>query len=112
VQQWKGPLCLNVTSYPAADQQRPRGHRTASMCTDARALAGVQFGCQTIDTALVARIERLTGRPAHPFLKRGIFFAHRPVLLLLLLPGVSIACCLAVVVSAAEYRAWLSVCLW
>ncbi|KAI3424193.1 hypothetical protein D9Q98_009549 [Chlorella vulgaris] len=36
-----------------------------------------QFGCQTIDTALVARIERLTGRPAHPFLKRGIFFAHR-----------------------------------
>jgi hypothetical protein len=25
----------------------------------------------------VARIERLTGRPAHPFLKRGVFFAHR-----------------------------------
>ena len=23
------------------------------------------------------RIERLTGRPAHPFLKRGIIFAHR-----------------------------------
>jgi tryptophanyl-tRNA synthetase len=22
-------------------------------------------------------VERLTGRPAHPFLKRGIFFAHR-----------------------------------
>lgn len=23
------------------------------------------------------RVEKLTGRPAHPFLKRGIFFAHR-----------------------------------
>lgn len=36
-----------------------------------------QFGCQTIEPELVERIERLTGRPAHPFLKRGIFFAHR-----------------------------------
>lgn len=36
-----------------------------------------QFGCQWIDEALVARIEKATGRPAHPFLKRGIFFAHR-----------------------------------
>jgi hypothetical protein len=36
-----------------------------------------QFGCQAIDEALVQRIERLTGRPAHPFLKRGVFFAHR-----------------------------------
>lgn len=36
-----------------------------------------QFGCQKIDEALVARIERVTGMPAHPFLKRGIFFAHR-----------------------------------
>ncbi|EFN53541.1 hypothetical protein CHLNCDRAFT_25698 [Chlorella variabilis] len=36
-----------------------------------------QFGCQSIDASLVERIERLTGRPAHPFLKRGIFFAHR-----------------------------------
>jgi tryptophanyl-tRNA synthetase len=26
---------------------------------------------------LVCRIERLTGRTAHPFLKRGIIFAHR-----------------------------------
>jgi len=23
------------------------------------------------------RIEKVTGKPAHPFLKRGIFFAHR-----------------------------------
>lgn len=26
---------------------------------------------------LLCRIEKLTGKPAHPFLKRGIFFAHR-----------------------------------
>jgi len=39
-----------------------------------------QFGCQNIDPALIERIERLTGIPAHPFLKRGIFFAHRYVL--------------------------------
>lgn len=36
-----------------------------------------QFGCQTIGQDLVQRIERLTGMPAHPFLKRGVFFAHR-----------------------------------
>eukprot|EP00887_Chlorella_sp_A99_P007053 scaffold2.g7053.t1 len=35
------------------------------------------FGCQTIDKELVERVERLTGKPAHPFLRRGIFFAHR-----------------------------------
>lgn len=37
----------------------------------------MQFGCAKLDPALIARIERLTKRPAHPFLKRGIFFAHR-----------------------------------
>ena len=35
------------------------------------------FGCQKLTDAMVARVERLTQRPAHPFLKRGIFFAHR-----------------------------------
>jgi tryptophanyl-tRNA synthetase len=38
-----------------------------------------QFGCSPIDAALVARVEALTGRRAHPFLRRGIFFAHRCV---------------------------------
>jgi tryptophanyl-tRNA synthetase len=50
----------------------------------------VQFGCQRLDTALVERVERLTGRPAHPFLRRGVFFAHRsgpsPISLLFLKP--------------------------
>ena len=36
-----------------------------------------QFGCQWIKEDLISRVERLTGRAAHPFLKRGIFFAHR-----------------------------------
>lgn len=35
------------------------------------------FGVSLLTQDLVARVERLTGRPAHPFLKRGIFFAHR-----------------------------------
>ena len=35
------------------------------------------FGCSTIDASLIARVERLTGRRAHRFLRRGIFFSHR-----------------------------------
>eukprot|EP00871_Galdieria_phlegrea_P001847 jgi/Galph1/2663/GphlegSOOS_G1339.1 len=35
------------------------------------------FGSQKIDPSLIERIEKLTNRPAHPFLKRGIFFSHR-----------------------------------
>ncbi|OEL24871.1 Tryptophan--tRNA ligase, cytoplasmic [Dichanthelium oligosanthes] len=36
-----------------------------------------QFGCQRIDAALVDRVARLTDRPPHCFLRRGLFFAHR-----------------------------------
>jgi len=36
-----------------------------------------KFGCQRLDRTLVDRVERLTGRPAHVFLRRGVFFAHR-----------------------------------
>ncbi|KAL2941201.1 Tryptophan--tRNA ligase cytoplasmic [Bienertia sinuspersici] len=36
-----------------------------------------KFGCQRIDSSLIDRFERLTGRPAHVFLRRGVFFAHR-----------------------------------
>jgi len=36
-----------------------------------------QFGCQKIDPALLERMERLTGKPVHRFLRRGIFFSHR-----------------------------------
>lgn len=33
--------------------------------------------CSLAPSPLLPRMERLTGRPAHPFLKRGIIFAHR-----------------------------------
>lgn len=36
-----------------------------------------RFGSQPIPQSLVERVERLTKRPAHPFLKRGFFFSHR-----------------------------------
>lgn len=35
-----------------------------------------QFGVSKIDKALLARVEKLCGE-VHPFLRRGIFFAHR-----------------------------------
>ncbi|KAJ3220096.1 tryptophan--tRNA ligase [Dinochytrium kinnereticum] len=48
------------------------------------ALAGIdydrlieQFGTRRIDEALLARLEKLTGVKAHPFLRRGLFFSHR-----------------------------------
>ena len=45
--------------------------------------AGAQFGCAEVDDELVRRVERLTGVPAHPFLKRKVFYAHRDLAQLL-----------------------------
>lgn len=36
-----------------------------------------QFGTRLIDDSLLKRFEKLTGRPCHPFLRRGLFFSHR-----------------------------------
>lgn len=36
-----------------------------------------KFGCQRLDQTLIDRVHRLTGRPPHVFLRRGVFFAHR-----------------------------------
>ncbi|EFC49661.1 tryptophanyl-tRNA synthetase [Naegleria gruberi] len=36
-----------------------------------------QFGSQAISEDLLERIERVTKKPVHHFLKRGIFFSHR-----------------------------------
>lgn len=36
-----------------------------------------RFGCERIKPELIERIEKVTGKPAHPLLKRGIFFSHR-----------------------------------
>lgn len=35
------------------------------------------FGCEVITDELLARVEKLTGKPPHPWLKRGLFFSHR-----------------------------------
>lgn len=32
---------------------------------------------------MVERLERVTGQPAHPLLKRGIFFSHRDLKMIL-----------------------------
>ncbi|XP_077296733.1 tryptophanyl-tRNA synthetase [Arctopsyche grandis] len=36
-----------------------------------------RFGCSKVDDELIARFEKVTGKPAHHLLKRGIFFSHR-----------------------------------
>lgn len=35
------------------------------------------FGCTPIDEALLQRMERVSGKPVHPWLRRGLFFSHR-----------------------------------
>jgi len=37
----------------------------------------VEFGSSKIDDALLKRMERLTKKPLHPWLTRGLFFSHR-----------------------------------
>ena len=39
----------------------------------------VEFGCKRITSEQIERLERLTGRRAHPLIRRGIFFSHRCV---------------------------------
>jgi tryptophanyl-tRNA synthetase len=36
-----------------------------------------RFGSSRIDQTLIERIEKITGKPVHHLLKRGIFFSHR-----------------------------------
>lgn len=36
-----------------------------------------EFGCERISPELIARVERVTGKRAHRFLRRGLFFSHR-----------------------------------
>jgi tryptophanyl-tRNA synthetase len=36
-----------------------------------------QFGSQQITPELISRLEAVTGKPAHPWLRRKIFFSHR-----------------------------------
>lgn len=36
-----------------------------------------RFGSSKIDEALIEKFEKVTGKPAHHFIRRGIFFSHR-----------------------------------
>ncbi|KAF4528967.1 hypothetical protein B566_EDAN011272 [Ephemera danica] len=36
-----------------------------------------RFGSSKIDAELIAKLERLSGKPAHHLLRRGMFFSHR-----------------------------------
>merc|ERR1719183_1712775 len=42
-----------------------------------------EFGCSRIDEALIERFERITSRPAHLLLRRGMFYTHRDLSVLL-----------------------------
>lgn len=42
-----------------------------------------QFGSQPLTPEIIERMERLTGKKAHRFLRRGIFFSHRDMVQLL-----------------------------
>lgn len=35
------------------------------------------FGAQQIDQKLLDRMEQVTGKPLHPFLRRGVYYSHR-----------------------------------
>jgi tryptophanyl-tRNA synthetase len=37
----------------------------------------VQFGSKKLDISIIDRIARLTGKPVHPLIRRGVFFSHR-----------------------------------
>lgn len=46
-----------------------------SVCTKDKLIE--TFGCQPITPEQIERIEKLTGKRAHRFLRRGLFFSHR-----------------------------------
>lgn len=36
-----------------------------------------RFGSTKVDDAIIQRIEQVTGKPVHHFIRRSIFFSHR-----------------------------------
>uniref|UniRef100_A0AC35EUX7 Tryptophan--tRNA ligase n=1 Tax=Panagrolaimus sp. PS1159 TaxID=55785 RepID=A0AC35EUX7_9BILA len=37
----------------------------------------IRFGCKKLENDLIQRFEKLIGKPLHPMIRRGLFFAHR-----------------------------------
>jgi tryptophanyl-tRNA synthetase len=42
-----------------------------------------RFGSSKVDSVLIERFEKVTGKPAHHLLKRGVFFSHREMHMIL-----------------------------
>eukprot|EP00184_Porphyridium_aerugineum_P004173 CAMPEP_0184697516 /NCGR_PEP_ID=MMETSP0313-20130426/4461_1 /TAXON_ID=2792 /ORGANISM="Porphyridium aerugineum, Strain SAG 1380-2" /LENGTH=424 /DNA_ID=CAMNT_0027156325 /DNA_START=47 /DNA_END=1321 /DNA_ORIENTATION=+ len=86
---------MNISGNPPGQEPQQDGHQqpqepaTAEQAGDATVtpweVKGLvdydklvrDFGSQKITPELVARFEKITGQRAHPFLRRGIFFSHR-----------------------------------
>lgn len=74
----------------AEDDTKAEGQTVTPWAVEADTDAGIDydklsrdFGSSLIDDALIARMEKLTGRKAHPWLRRGLFFSHRDLSLIL-----------------------------
>jgi tryptophanyl-tRNA synthetase len=44
-----------------------------------------RFGSAKIDNEVIAKLEQVSGKPVHHFIRRGIFFSHRDLFTLLTL---------------------------
>ncbi|KNE58082.1 tryptophan-tRNA ligase [Allomyces macrogynus ATCC 38327] len=78
-----------ATNAPAAAEQQVDPWNVQGAIVDGKAQAInydkliEQFGTRAIDQALLDRFERVTGHKPHRFLRRGIFFSHRELDLIL-----------------------------
>jgi tryptophanyl-tRNA synthetase len=73
-----------MASDAAQSQPQPREQQQIDPWTVRGGADGIDydkivrdFGSSLISAELIARVERLTGQPAHPLLSRGTFFSHR-----------------------------------
>lgn len=72
-----GVRCLCVRALTAKTKNKYRAkHTQADGEVDYEKLVK-SFGSSLITEDVVARVERVTGRRAHRFLRRGLFFSHR-----------------------------------
>lgn len=88
-----GQDCENAESKAAGKSDEKETSQIAQQVVDPWTVASdgaidydklvQQFGSQRLDQELVDRMERITGKKAHRFLRRGIFFSHRDLNMIL-----------------------------
>eukprot|EP00475_Leptophrys_vorax_P029375 TRINITY_DN4308_c0_g1_i1.p1 TRINITY_DN4308_c0_g1~~TRINITY_DN4308_c0_g1_i1.p1 ORF type:complete len:400 (-),score=129.55 TRINITY_DN4308_c0_g1_i1:62-1261(-) len=73
-----------------AAEPKPKGQIVTPFCVETDDEKGIDYdallrdwGAKRISPELLGRIEKAIGRPAHPLLRRGIFFSHRDLELVL-----------------------------